>query len=335
MAMSDVREAVAERVTVHRSREPGRGREADKPTAIPATGWKDIAYRVKDEIGNDRIGTIAAGTTFFLLLALFPAIGALVSIYGLVADPSTIQEHLNDLAGYVPGEFLSLLGDQLKRLSTTESEKLGFGFILGLLLALYSANNGVKALFDALNVAYDEEEKRGFIALNLRSFAFTLGAVIFVILVLNVVIGVPIVLNFLNLGALGQILITLLPAIVLFAVASLGIALLYRYGPSREAAKWRWITPGSLAAAVVWLIGSAAFSYYLANFGDYSATYGSLGAAIGAMMWIYISMWIILVGAELNSEIEHQTAKDTTTGPDKPLGSRGATMADRVGPAKV
>lgn len=328
-------DAVAERVAAHRSREPGRGREADKPTAIPATGWKDIAYRVKDEIGNDRIGTIAAGTTFFLLLALFPAIAALVSIYGLVADPTTIQDHLNDLAGYVPGEFLSLLGDQLKRLSTTESNTLGFGFILGLLLALYSANNGVKALFDALNVAYDEEEKRGFIALNLRSFAFTLGAVVFVILVLNVVIGVPIVLNFLNLGVVGQILITLLPAVVLFAVASFGIALLYRYGPSREAAKWRWITPGSFAAAVVWLIGSAAFSYYLANFGDYSATYGSLGAAIGAMMWIYISMWIILVGAELNSEIEHQTAKDTTTGAEKPLGSRGATMADRVGPAKV
>jgi membrane protein len=305
--MSD---AVAQRVTEHRSREPGRGREAEKPTHIPAAGWKDILYRVWDEIGNDRVGTIAAGTTFFVLLALFPALAALVSIYGLVADPATIQEHVNDLSGYVPAEMLTLVGDQLKRLSTAENNALGFGFVFGLLFALYSANNGVKALFDALNVAYDEEEKRSFIQLNLRSLAFTLGGIVFAILVANVVIGVPIVLNFL-------------------------IALLYRYGPSRAEAKWHWITPGSLAAAVIWLIGSAAFSYYLANFGDYSATYGSLGAAIGAMMWIYISMWIILVGAELNSEIEHQTAKDTTTGPEKPIGSRGATMADRVGPARA
>jgi membrane protein len=328
-------DAVAQRVTEHRSREPGRGREASKPKEIPASGWKDIAYRVWDEIGNDRVGTIAAGTTFFVLLALFPAIAALVSIYGLVADPATIQDHLNDVAGYVPAEMLSLVSDQLKRLSTTEHEALGFGFVLGLLLALYSANNGVKALFDALNVAYDEEEKRNFIQLNLRSFAFTLGAIVFAILVANVVIGIPIVVNFVNLGAVGRLLITVLPAVVLFAVASFGISLLYRYGPSRSAAQWRWITPGSLAAALIWLLGSAAFTYYLANFGDYSATYGSLGAVIGAMMWIYISMWIILVGAELNSEIEHQTAKDTTTGPEKPLGSRGATMADRVGEARA
>ena len=328
-------DAVAQRVTEHRSREPGRGREAEKPTQIPAVGWKDILYRVWDEIGNDRVGTIAAGTTFFVLLALFPALAALVSIYGLVADPATIQEHVNDLSGYVPAEMLTLVGDQLKRLSTAENNALGFGFLFGLLFALYSANNGVKAMFDALNVAYDEEEKRSFIQLNLRSLAFTLGGIVFAILVANVVIGVPIVLNFLNLGALGQVLLTVLPAVVLFAVASFGIALLYRYGPSRAEAKWHWITPGSLAAAVIWLIGSAAFSYYLANFGDYSATYGSLGAAIGAMMWIYISMWIILVGAELNSEIEHQTAKDTTTGPEKPIGNRGATMADRVGPARA
>src|SRR5918998_1324682 len=176
-------DAVAQRVTEHRSREPGRGREASKPKEIPAAGWKDILYRVWDEIGNDRVGTIAAGTTFFVLLALFPAIAALVSIYGLVADPATIQDHLNDVAGYVPAEMLSLVSDQLKRLSTTEHEALGFGFVLGLLLALYSANNGVKALFDALNVAYDEEEKRNFIQLNLRSFAFTLGAIVFAILV--------------------------------------------------------------------------------------------------------------------------------------------------------
>ena len=228
-----------------------------------------------------------------------------------------------------------MIGDQLKRLSTTENNKLGFGFVFGLLLALYSANSGVKALFDALNVAYDEEEKRSSSSSTCARSPSRSARIVFVILVLNVVIGVPIVLNFLNLGALGQLLITVLPAIVLFAVASLRHRPSLPLRPEPREAKWRWITPGSLAAAVIWLIGSAAFSYYLANFGDYSATYGSLGAAIGAMMWIYISMWIILVGAELNSEIEHQTAKDTTTGPEKPLGSRGATMADRVGPAQT
>ena len=330
--MSDV---VSMRVNKHRSSQKGRGREAEKPQHIPWLGWKDILYRVKDEISQDRIGTIAAGTTFFILLALFPALAALVSLYGLVADPVTIAEHLAIMRGYIPQGMIDLIGGELQRLISNRTGALGFGFVIGLLLALWSANNGMKALFDALNVAYDEAEKRGFFKLLFVSLAFTGGAIAFFIILLNVVIGVPLVVKLLPLGPLGDILVAILPALMLFGVAIFGLAVLYRYGPSRTVAKWRWITPGSAFAAVVWLIGSALFTWYLASWGNYSATYGSLGAVVGAMMWIYLSMWVVLVGAELNAEIEHQTAKDTTVGPDKPLGARGAFMADDVGEART
>lgn len=329
--MSD---AVSMRVNRHRSSQSGRGREADKPQHIPWLGWKDIIYRVKDEISEDRIGTVAAGTTFFILLALFPALAALVSLYGLIADPVTIGEHLAGMRGYIPQSMIDLIGGELQRLIGSRSGALSFGFALGLLLALWSANNGMKALFDALNVAYDEREKRGFFKLLLVSMAFTGGAILFFILLLNVVIGVPLIVKYLPLGPLGDMLIAILPALLLFGVAIFGLAVLYRYGPSRTVAKWRWITPGSVFAALIWLIGSSIFTWYLANWGNYSATYGSLGAAVGAMMWIYLSMWVVLVGAELNAEIEHQTARDTTVGPEKPLGSRGAFMADDVGEAR-
>ena len=330
--MSDV---VSMRVNKHRSSQKGRGREAEKPQHIPWLGWKDILYRVKDEISQDRIGTIAAGTTFFILLALFPALAALVSLYGLVADPVTIAEHLAIMRGYIPQGMIDLIGGELQRLISNRTGALGFGFVIGLLLALWSASNGMKALFDALNVAYDEAEKRGFFKLLFVSLAFTGGAIAFFIILLNVVIGVPLVVKLLPLGPLGDILVAILPALLLFGVAIFGLAVLYRYGPSRTVAKWRWITPGSAFAAVVWLVGSALFTWYLASWGNYSATYGSLGAVVGAMMWIYLSMWVVLVGAELNAEIEHQTAKDTTVGPDKPLGARGAFMADDVGEART
>jgi membrane protein len=330
--MSD---AVSMRVQERRAREDGRGRSARKPADIPAKGWKDILYRVKDEIANDRIGTVAAGTTFFILLSLFPALGALVSLYGLIADPATINDHVRDLQGYVPAAALDLVQQELTRLAQSQTDALGTGFAVGLGFALWSANSGVKALFEALNVAYGETEKRGFLRLLAVTFAFTLGGIAFFILVLNVVIGVPLVLKLLYLGPVGDLLVSVLPALALLGVAVFGLAVLYRYGPSRTRAQWRWITPGSLAAAVIWLLGSALFSWYLANFADYSATYGSLGAVVGVMMWIYLSLWIVLVGAELNAEIEHQTAHDTTEGPEKPLGTRGASMADSVGEART
>jgi membrane protein len=332
---SGMSDAVSMRVDEHRASEPGRGRTAGKPHHIPLLGWKDILYRVWDEVSEDQVSTVAAGTTFFLLLSLFPALAALVSLYGLIADPITINEHIADMRGYVPAALIDLISGELQRLMEKRTGALSFGFISGLLFALWSANSGVRALFGALNVAYGETEKRGFFRLLLVSFAFTVGTLVFFIVLINIVIGIPLLVKFLYLGPLGGILITALPALLMFGVAIFGLAMLYRYGPSRATPKWRWITPGSLAAAILWLIGSVLFSWYLASWSDYSATYGSLGAVIGVMMWIYLSLWVVLVGAELNAEIEHQTARDTTIGPEKPLGSRGATMADTVGEARA
>ncbi|MGZ6244118.1 MAG: YihY/virulence factor BrkB family protein, partial [Candidatus Binataceae bacterium] len=213
--------------------------------------------------------------------------------------------------------------------------KLTFAFVVGLGLALWSANAGVKAIFDALNIVYDEDEKRGFIRLNLISLSFTLAGIAAVILIIGAVVLLPLVLAFLGFAAQQQAgWLPLLRWPVLFVLVTLGLAVLYRYGPSRRDAKWRWLTVGSVFAAITWMAVSVAFSWYLSKFADYNATYGSLGAVIGLMMWMWISTSVVLIGAELNSEIEHQTARDSTVGPPKPIGARGAVMADTVGAAQ-
>jgi membrane protein len=315
--------------------EPGRGRNVASPTDIPAKGWKDILWRTYEEVNNDRILAVAAGVTFYSLLALFPAVAALVSIYGLFADAATIQDHLNTAAGFLPGGALDVIGEQVKRITSKGSGTLGLAFFSGLAISLWSANAGMKAMFDALNVAYDEEEQRGFIALNLRSLAFTLGAILFIVLALVGVVVVPVVLNFIGLGKVTEWIISIARWPALLAVIVGALAVLYRYGPSRSNPQWRWITPGSIVAAIVWVVGSMLFSWYVSNFGNYNETYGSLGAAVGFMTWIWLSTTIVLVGAEMNAEIEHQTAHDTTETGGKPLGARGARMADTIGAAKA
>jgi membrane protein len=317
------------------SREAGRGREAKSPTEIPARGWKDIFWRVYEEINKDRILAVAAGVTFYGLLALFPALAALVSIYGLFADPATIQDHLNLLSGVLPGGALEVIGEQVKRITSKGSGTLGFAFFSGLAISLWSANAGVKAVFDALNVAYGEEEKRSFIALNLRSLVFTLGMILFILVAVGAIVVIPVLLNFIGLGKVTEWIISLARWPVLLGGIVLVLAILYRYGPSRDTAQWRWISAGSLVAAVVWVAASMLFSWYVAHFGNYNETYGSLGAVIGFMTWMWLSTTVVLVGAELNAEIEHQTVQDTTEGPQKPLGARGARMADTVGAAKA
>ena len=335
-AKADAEHRQSERGAAHhhaRAQEPGRGREAEKPTQIPWPGWKDILTRVKDEIGEDRVLLIAAGTTFYLLLALVPALTALVSIYGLFADPATVEQHLASLQGVIPGGGMDILREQLHRLASQESGSLSLAFIVSLAIALWSSNSGVKSLFEAMNVAYEETEKRSFVKLNLVSLAFTLAGIVGAIFSVGLVIVLPAVLKFIGLGTGTEWLIRIGGYALLAVLASLVVAALYRWGPSRERAQWRWITPGSVLTVVVWLIASLLFSWYVANFGSYNATYGSLGAIIGFMTWMWISVIILIVGAEINSEIEHQTAEDTTTGPEKPLGARGATMADTVGKA--
>jgi membrane protein len=297
-------------------------------------GWKDILWRLKSEVSQDRVTLIAAGATFYLLLALFPALAAFVSIYGFVADPVTIADHIAFLGGVLPSGGIDLIRAQLESLAAQDEAALSFGFIFGLGLALWSANNGIKTLFEAMNIAYDETEKRSFITLNAVSLLFTLGAIIIAILFIVSVGVVPAVLAFVGLGSVAETLISLARWPVLLIAAALGISILYRYGPSRERAKWRWVTWGAVLATVVWIVASVLFSWYLTNFADYNATYGSLGAVIGFMMWTWISVVILLCGAELNSEMEHQTARDSTTGPEKPMGARGATMADTLGESR-
>jgi membrane protein len=317
------------------SGEQGRGREATSPHEIPAKGWKDILWRTYEEINKDRILAVAAGVTFYALLALFPAIAALVSIYGLFADPATFQEHLNALSGVLPGGALEIIGEQVKRITSKGGGTLGFAFFSGLAISLWSANAGMKAVFDALNVAYDEEEKRGFIALNLRSLAFTFGMMLFILVAVGAIVVIPILLNLMGLGRVAEWIIWIARWPVLLGAIMLLLAVLYRYGPSRETAQWRWISAGSIVAAVVWVVASMLFSWYVANFGNYNETYGSLGAVIGFMTWMWLSTTVVLVGAELNAEIEHQTVQDTTESSGKPLGTRGAHVADSVGAAKT
>jgi membrane protein len=320
---------------VARSMQPGRGRSADAPTEIPARGWKDILWRVYEEISADRLLMIAAGVVFYAMLAVVPAITALVSIYGLFADASTINQHLSFIATVMPGTAYDLISDQITRIAGNNNGKLTFAFIFGLGMALWSANAGMKSIFDALNIVYDEDEKRSFIKLNLISLAFTLSAVIALITAIGAVVALPLVLQYLGLGEDRQTwLLALLRWPALWLLVMLGLALLYRFGPSRRDPQWRWVTPGSMFASFAWLAISALFSLYLSKFTDYNATYGSLGAVIGLMMWIWLSVTVILIGAELNAEIEHQTARDTTEGGGKPLGARGAVMADTVGEAK-
>jgi membrane protein len=314
-----------------RARDRGRGRDAATPREIPLRGWKDILWRLYYEITEDRIMLVAAGATFYLLLALFPALAAFVSLYGFVADPKTIADHIAFLGGLLPSGGLDIIQNQLHALASQNREALSFGFISGLVIALWSANSGVKSLFEGLNVAYGEHEKRGFIMLNLVSFAFTLGALVIGIGLIVSVGIIPAMLALFRLGPWTEILISVLRWPVLLLLVAIGLVLIYRYGPSRAAAKWRWLTWGAALATVVWIVASWAFSFYLQHFANYNATYGTLGAVIGFMIWTWISVIIVLVGAELNAEIEHQTARDSTTGEPQPMGGRGAVMADTIG----
>ncbi|WP_371136842.1 YihY/virulence factor BrkB family protein [Falsiroseomonas sp.] len=308
----------------------GAGRSADGPSQIPARGWWQILKRTASQASEDRLMMEAAAVTFYTLLALFPALASLVSIYALVADPATIQGHLSALGGIVPGGGMEIIEEQVQRVASTAGGTLGFGAAAGLLISLWSSNQAAKAMFDALNIIYEEREKRSFIKLTLTTLTFTLGFFLFAILTMVAVVAVPVVLGLVGLGSTAEMLLSYGRWPLMLLLVGLVLACLYRWGPSRAEAKWRWVSWGSGFAAVAWLAASAGFSWYVANFGNYNETYGSLGAVIGFMTWIWISAIVILLGAELNAEMEHQTAQDTTTAPDQALGRRGAEMADTV-----
>ncbi|WP_448188290.1 YihY/virulence factor BrkB family protein [Azospirillum sp. sgz301742] len=312
-----------------------RGRTARNPKDIPAKGWKDILWRVWDEQSKDNISMIAAGVAYYAILALFPAIAAAVSIYGLVADAGTIENQFDTLSGFLPGEALNILKQQAHMVASAPSGGLSIGVVVGLLFTLWSASRGVNALMTALNIAYEETEKRSFVRLALVSVVMTVGAILFLIVTLAVVVVVPTILNLIPLGPVWKWAVSLVRWPILAVAILAALAVLYRYGPSRAEPKWRWVTWGSAAAGGLWLLGSIAFSIYVSNFGNYNEAYGSVGAVVILLLWLNLTAYAILLGAELNAEMEHQTAQDTTDAPEKPMGQRGATMADTLGERKT
>ncbi|EJZ18638.1 YihY/virulence factor BrkB family protein, partial [Rhizobium sp. Pop5] len=294
-------------------------------------GLRDVFWRAFHEILDDRVTLIAAGVTFYLLLALFPALAALVSLYGLVADPVTISEHLRELAILLPPGAFDLLADQIKALVEKRESTLGITFFVGLAIALWSTHSGTLAIFDAMNVAYEEREKRSLVRLNLIGLCFTLCAMVFAVVMVALIGVLPVMLSYLWLDQFKENMALFLRWPLLLFVVAVAVTLVYRFGPSRAPARVRWMTWGAGLTTFAWAVMSVGFSFYLDHFANYNATYGTLGALIGFLVWIWLSVVILIVGAELNAELEHQTAKDTTTGPPLPMGARGAYVADTLG----
>lgn len=308
-----------------------RGRDAETPSAIPAKGWKDVFWRVWKSLTQDHVMLIAGGVTFYLLLALFPALVAFMSIYGIFLDPATAVDHAQSLRGLMPPAAVDMIAEQLARLTTKQSDSLTVGLILSLIIAFWSANGGVKAMIEGLNYAYNEREKRSFVRVNTVAFAFTLGALALMVLLFVALAVIPAMLAVLNLGPVGNLVIRLLRWPLLVLTLGLSLTVLYRHGPSRRSPEWRWVTWGSAFATISWLIMSIAFTTYLDRIANFNDTYGALAAPIGFLFWVWLSIIVIILGAEINGEMEHQTAVDTTTGPDRPMGKRGAVMADTLG----
>ena len=312
-----------------------RGRDADTPLEIPAKGWKDILLRVKDEIAEDHVGLIAAGVAFYGLLALFPAITALLAIGGLVVAPAEIVAAMDQMRGLVPDEVMEIIVGQATAVAGSREGGLGLAALVGILVALWSASKGMASLMEGMNVAYDEEETRGFFTLNAVKLGLTVFLIFGLIVAIISILGVPIVVNVLGANPALEALGTALVWALLFGMTIFGLAVIYRYGPSRDKPEFAWISVGSVAACVIWLIGSAGFAFYVGNFGSYQESFGALAGVVVLLMWFWISAYIVLLGAELNAEMEAQTARDTTVGPDEPMGQRGATKADELGEAQT
>jgi membrane protein len=304
------------------------GRQADVPQEIPPRGWKDIARRTLKEVKADQVPLLGAGVAFYALLSLFPAIIAGVSIYGLVADPRTVQNQINQLTDMLSPETAKIVGTQLEQVTSGAGGALGLATVIGILTALWSASSGMKALITGVNLAYDESEGRKFVKLRGLAILLTLGAMVLMAVALTLIVAFPAladswptVLRW-TVGVLRWVLL----AVLLIA----GLAVLYRYAPDRDEPRWTWVSWGSAVATVLWILASIGFSIYANSFGNYNKTYGALAGVIILMFWLYLTAVIVLVGAELNTEMELQTAKDTTAGPTRPMGDREAHAADHV-----
>jgi membrane protein len=311
--------------------ELSRGREAGRPTQIPPAGWKDVLLRSWSEVSEANLFLVAGGVTYAILLALFPGLAALVSIYGLLLDPSQIEKQVSSMTGILPEQAQQMLSDELHTLVSSSTGALGLSAILALLLALWSASRGMSGLITALNIAYEEPEKRGFFKLNLVAVGLTIGLTIAGIIVVALVAVLPAALPFLPLGELSKWLLLILEWPLLVGFVSVGLAVMYRYAPSRDEPQWKWVSPGAGAAVTLWIAASIGFTMYVSHFNSYSKTYGSLGGVIILLTWLYISSFVILLGAAINAQSEKQTRKDSTVGRPEAMGKRGARAADELG----
>ncbi len=308
-----------------------RGRDARSPKDIPAKGWKDTMVRVKKEIKDDRISLVSAAMAYYALFSLVPALTSVVLIYAWVSDPSDITQHISRISQFIPSELQEILKTQLSTLASTASSSLGIGAIFSLLLSLWAASKMSKAVIQAMNIIYDEEDGRGFFKLNGLALSLTLLGAVLSIIAIGVIIGIPAVTSLFNFPQVIETAVSIGSWVILLALFSFFLSIIYRFGPNRSKAKWKWVSWGAVIAAVLWAITSLLFSWYAKEFGNFNKTYGSLGAVIVLMTWFYLSSFVILLGGEINAELEHQTSIDSTRGKPKPMGKRNAVMADTLG----
>jgi len=306
------------------------GDEAAAPTQIPARGWWQVTRRAFKESSADNVGILAGGIAYAAFLAIFPALIAGISLFGLVADPATIAEQAEGVLAALPEAAQPLIRDQIIALTQTPSSALSWSLAISILLALWSASSGTSSLMTGINIAYDEQESRNFIKLRGTALLLTLGAIVFVLLTLALVAVVPAILNALQLGTLINVIVQIVRWALLVVLIIIALAVAYRLAPDRDAPKFKWTSVGALVAAVLWVLASLGFSLYVNNFGSYNKTYGALAGVVILLLWLYLTSYIILLGAEINAESEKQTKKDTTTGPPAPMGERRAEAADTV-----
>jgi membrane protein len=307
------------------------GREAERPSQIPPRGWFAILRRVMAEVKEDNVTLLAAGVAFYAMLAIFPAIIAVVTVYGLVADPNQVEAQVSEFAKSLPAGADQLLTDQLQNVVSAGRQSLSIGLAVSLAAVLWSASSGVQGLVKGLNVVYDERETRGFLKLRSLSLFLTLGAILVAVIALALIAVFPAVIDNLGLGRAGELAASIARWVVLALLVLGALAVVYRFAPDRASPRWRWVSWGAVVALALWLLGSIGFSWYVDNFGKYNQTYGALAAVIILLLWLFLSAFAVLLGAELDAEIERQTARDTTSGPERPLGDRGAEVADTLG----
>ena len=310
-----------------------RGRTADLPQQIPAAGWWDITWRVVKRLGSDNITLVAGGVAMYALLSVFPGLAATVSIYGLFATPADVIHHMRAFSSVLPPGVWDIFNTQLQTLASHEQSTLSVAATLGFVVALWSARSAMSALMTASNIAYGEREKRTFIVQVLISLILTVGAVIGFLAMLSLGVAIPVALKILGMSNWVQWVGVVLPWAVLWLFGIVGLAFVYRYAPARQPARWQWVTWGSAIAATLWLVGSIVFAFYVHAFANYGKTYGALGGVIALLMWFYFSSVVVVLGAEINGEMERQTKQDTTEGPQAPMGERGAYAADTIGPS--